>query len=115
MKNLSFVVLFLYASVIFAYDKEIIINNSKELREWCKNESSQYFLAQDITPYNWSSSWWNEGNFIKVKGSWLVERTYIEVRCSIRAGVSERYANIEIDKNTVKSPSIEHGKKNMDY
>ncbi len=111
MKSLYYGILLLYTSILSASDNNLIINNSEELNNWCRNESSQYFLTQDITPYNWSSSRINEGNFIKVKGRWLIKREYIEVKCSIRAGVSERYASITINKNSTKPHSSQHSKK----
>jgi hypothetical protein len=71
---------------------EKIINTTAELKSWCKNESSMYYLAQDITPYNWTASWWNEGNFLFVKGTWKIDKEEQTIQCSIRRGVTEKYA-----------------------
>lgn len=74
------------------YYEEKIINSTTELKEWCKNESSMYFLAQDITPFNWTASWWTEENFLHVKGAWKIKGKAKTIKCSVRRGVSEKYA-----------------------
>ena len=80
------------------YHEEIFINNTAELKEWCKNESSMFFLAQDITPYNWTASWWTEGNFLHVKGAWKINKEEATIKCSVRRGVSEKYVIWKIIK-----------------
>lgn len=74
------------------YYEEKIINSTTELKEWCKNESSMYFLAQDITPFNWTAFWWTEANFLHVKGAWKIKGKEKTIKCSVRRGVSEKYA-----------------------
>jgi len=92
MKVILATYLLLFSSPLLAHDEEIPINNTSELKLWCKNKSSEYFLAQDITPYNWTASWWSEGNFLHVKGSWKIGTKEHIIKCSIRKGVAEKYA-----------------------
>lgn len=73
--------------------EETPINNTTELKLWCKNKSSEHFLAQGITPYNWTDSWWTESEFLFVKGSWRVDTKDYVVLCTIRRGVAEKYAS----------------------
>jgi len=80
------------------YSEEKPINTSKELKAWCKNKSSEYFLAQNKTPYNWTDSWWNEGGFLFVKGTWKVGTEEHIVKCRVRRGVAEKYAAWELVK-----------------
>jgi len=74
------------------YHEEKILNTSSELKEWCKNESSMYYLAQDIAPYNWAASWWIDGDVIHVKGTWKINDKESTISCNVRRGVSEKYA-----------------------
>jgi hypothetical protein len=80
------------------YHEEMIINTTAELKDWCKNESSMYFLAHDITPYNWTASWWTDGNILHVKGTWEINEKETAIKCSVRRGVSEKYAVWKIVK-----------------
>lgn len=32
------------------------INTAAELRDWCKSETRNYYIARKFTPYNWSAS-----------------------------------------------------------
>ena len=77
---------------------EASINNDRELREWCKNKSAQHFIKNNLTPYNWTSSQWGEGNYLNVKGKWKVNNAVHVINCQVRKGVAEKYANIEITK-----------------
>ena len=96
MKIFVFILLVLSSFSVLSketiYYKEKLINSTADLKEWCKNESSMYFLAQDITPYNWTSSWWSEGNFLYVKGAWKINDGETTIKCSVRRGVAEKYA-----------------------
>lgn len=78
------------------YYKEVVIQNTAELKDWCKQESERFYVAQDLTPYNWTASWWTKGNFLHVKGTWHVNEEVAVIRCSVRRGASERYATWQI-------------------
>jgi hypothetical protein len=96
MKSLFLVMLALLPFSALAdetiYHEEKIINTSQELKDWCKNESSMYYLAQDITPYNWTASWWIDGDVLHVRGTWNINDKDTTIKCSVRRGVSEKYA-----------------------
>jgi len=79
-----------------SYEQETPINNSKELDTWCKNKSAQYYIKKELTPYNWTSSTWEKGHFLTVKGRWKINNSPKAITCRIRKGVSEKYAHMEI-------------------
>jgi hypothetical protein len=78
------------------HENDRVIENSFELREWCKDESEAYYIAKGITPYNWSDSWWEKGNTLFVKGNWLIGHDHISVECRIAKGARKKYASFEI-------------------
>lgn len=89
------------AAVAFAANaheakEEKIINTATELRDWCKSETRNYYIARKSTPYNWSASWWQEGNTLHVKGSWRVEPDNVEVLCQAAKGGSRKHASYDI-------------------
>lgn len=96
MKTLVVIYIMLFAVSSYAYGEEIQFNTSADLKSWCKNESAEYFLAKDKTPFNWSASEWNEGNIINVKGSWKVGVVEFVVKCRVRKGLQEKQAVISI-------------------
>jgi len=100
MKILFIISALIYSSFSYAEEEAIIINDTTELKEWCKNESSLHFTLNNKTPYNWTATWWSEGNIIHVKGEWLVDKKYVSVHCSIRKGAEEKYASLQISNDT---------------
>lgn len=78
------------------HDRNITIDTSSRLLEWCKAESEAHFIGTGVTPYNWSANWWEKGNVLRVKGSWLVGREHVEVNCHIAKGARKKYAVFEI-------------------
>lgn len=78
------------------YSGEKPINNSAELSRWCESVSSQYYLAKDLVPANWTSSRWAEDNNLFVEGSWRIGNKKHLIKCSVRNGVAEKYANWKI-------------------
>ncbi|MBK9132418.1 MAG: hypothetical protein IPM20_12380 [Gammaproteobacteria bacterium] len=97
MKRSFCLMIILLSGNVLAYDDdEVPIDNSTQLREWCKSESEAYFIAQDIEPRNWSASYWDEGNILNVKGSWRVGDKNVEVQCRIRRGAQTKYAMLQI-------------------
>ena len=80
------------------YSEENPINTTTELKSWCKNKSSEFFLAKGQTPYNWTDSWRTEGEFFFVKGKWKVDSKEYIINCRVRRGVAEKYATWEFVK-----------------
>jgi hypothetical protein len=72
------------------------IENASALRDWCKEESAAYFVAQGETPYNWSASWHDEGNRLLVEGDWLVGHAHVTVSCRVMRGARKKDAVYEI-------------------
>lgn len=78
-----------------AHGEDVIIEYSHELLEWCKTETEGYYVANGITPYNWSASWWEKGNTLFVKGHWLIENEHVAVGCRVAKGAKRKYAIFE--------------------
>ena len=83
--SLTLVVLFFTASVAEAKNRKVV-NSSETVRDWCEKKSYKYFRKKKLTPYNWTASWWDEGNSIVVKGEWYVEQKTAVVTCSAERG-----------------------------
>lgn len=96
MKRAVCLVLLLCPLAVQADDEDIPINAGSELRDWCKAETQANFVGMNVTPYNWSASWWDEGNMLIVKGSWLVRDKAVAVECRVARGALRKYAVYEI-------------------
>lgn len=97
MKYTIFLLLFLVAFQVDALDdEEVPINDAAELRDWCREESEAEFVAKNITPYNWSASWWQEGNMLLVEGYWRVGGDEVIVTCRVAKGARRKYAVYDI-------------------
>lgn len=70
--------------------------DSQAVREWCERQSKAKLRRQEMTPYNWSASWWDEVNRIVVEGEWRVNDGRARVRCEAERGRSLKQAEIEI-------------------
>ena len=86
----------LFTSSAAAHDEEVPINNSTELRDWCKAKSEAYFIGQGKTPYNWSASDVERGNALFVDGKWRVDGEYFGVTCNVARGGQRQYAKFEV-------------------
>lgn len=102
MKHGLWFILLLWSFIINAHEDDEPINYSSELLEWCQAESEAYYVAKNITPYNWSASWWEVGNIFYVKGYLLVNRERVDIECRIAKGAKKKYAVFEI------KPTVEH-------
>lgn len=104
MKLRLTVSLFLFFSSFWAhaddsdYDERMHVDNSSQLNTWCKNESAEYFLAHGLTPNNWVSSRWVDGEYLFVEGAWKVEGDKHKVECKVRKGIAEKYAKWKLDE-----------------
>ena len=91
------VALLLFAPASPAHQDDVPIMTASELRTWCQEESRALFVGQGVTPYNWSASYWDEGNVLHVKGSWRIGRAEAVVECRIARGAQSRFAVITVD------------------
>ncbi len=94
---------FLYSAFVRADEGMLPINNSSDLKEWCKNKSAEHFIARDITPYNWSVSWQTKGNILHVKGHWKIDGIRQVVKCRILKGAERKYAVMEMPSQTLSA------------
>lgn len=76
---------------------ERVIANESELSTWCEHEARHRYIAKNITPYQWTSRYFDRSNVLHVEGSLRAQGTDVPVRCRIARGARERYAIIEID------------------
>jgi len=72
------------------------INSGTELRDWCKDESEASLIGKGLSPFNWTASYWDQGNVLMVKGEWRVGDGNVSVECSVARGAESRYANLSI-------------------
>lgn len=97
MRYLAYLTLILAALGADAHEEEDEpIESASGLREWCKAESEAYFVAEGVTPYNWSASWHEEGNTLIVDGEWRVGSDQVAVTCRVMKGARKKNAVYEI-------------------
>jgi hypothetical protein len=91
MKSSVALILVLTASPAMAHHEETPINSGSELRDWCKEESEAAIIGKGMTPYNWTASYWDQGNMLMVKGKWRVNGSDVTVECRIARGAQARF------------------------
>jgi hypothetical protein len=79
------------------HDHDKIINQTSELVSWCQSEAESRYVAKNITPYQWTASYHDEGNVLYVDGRLRVHDDDVAVHCRIARGARESDAVIEID------------------
>src|ERR1700732_2784750 len=72
------------------------INSGSELRDWCKEESEATLIGKGLTPFNWSASYWDQGNVLMATGKWRVNGSDVTVECRIAQGAEARFAMMSI-------------------
>lgn len=88
-------VLFTVATTADASGKTVV-NGAAAVKEWCEKKSFKHFRKKKLIPYNWTASWWDEGNTIVVKGEWRVEQGRALVTCSAIRGEGLSGAVMEV-------------------
>jgi hypothetical protein len=96
MKKLLGLALAFAAPLALSHPEDRAINSGSELRDWCKAESQATFIGKGQTPFNWSASYWDEGNVLMVKGSWRVNESQVIVECRVARGAEARYATMTV-------------------
>jgi hypothetical protein len=86
----------LMASSAMAHREDTPINSGSELRDWCKEESEATLIGKGLTPFNWSASYWDQGNVLMAKGKWRVNGSDVTVECRIAQGAEARFAMMSI-------------------
>lgn len=66
------------------------------LQHWCELQSKDFFLSQNITPYNWSASGVVAGEAHLVRGRWKIGNDEQNVNCRVLKGAPKRFAVIQI-------------------
>lgn len=79
------------------YYQELVFNQASELVPWCKSEAEARYIAAGITPYQWTSRYYDRSNVLYVEGKLRVNGNDVAVTCKIARGARERYATIQID------------------
>lgn len=88
--------LLLLAGSAMADHRDRVINTASKLRDWCKDESEASFIGRGSTPYNWSASFYDEGNTLVAKGQWRVDGAVVTVECRVARGARAEYASMSI-------------------
>jgi hypothetical protein len=108
MKSIIYICVSIISSFAIAGDGNVPILNTSELQDWCRYKSADHFIAQDITPYNWSASWWTKINVLHVKGEWKVNNKKQVVKCRVLSGAERKYAIIEMPSQNLTALSYEN-------
>lgn len=74
------------------------------LRYWCELQSKDYFLSQNLTPYNWSASGVVAGEARLVRGRWKIANEVQNVNCRVLKGAPKRFAVIQIPSQPFTQP-----------
>jgi hypothetical protein len=82
---------------VYALGHERVISQASDLVPWCQSEAEARYVAKNITPYQWSASYHENGNVFYVEGKLRVHGDDVAVRCRIARGAREEYGAIEID------------------
>ena len=77
--------------------EEQVFTAAGQLMSWCRQEAESRYVANGITPYQWSSSYRDRSNVLYVDGRLRVDGRDVPVRCRVARNARERYAVIEID------------------
>jgi len=93
--------LLLFAALPAPAHEPRIISLASDLLPWCKAEAEARYIAENITPYQWTASYHDSGNALFVDAKLRVHGDDVAVRCRIAAGAREEYATIEIDDATL--------------
>ena len=97
MKRLVSLLVVLVASSAMAHREAARINSGSELRDLCKEESEEALIGKGLAPFNWSASYWDQGNVLMVKGKWSVNGSSVTVQCRIARGDEARFATMSIE------------------
>jgi hypothetical protein len=80
------------------HDHEIEFYQASALLPWCEAEARAHFVGQGITPYQWTSRYYDKGNMLVVEGKLRANGSDVPVSCRVARGARERYAKIEISE-----------------
>jgi hypothetical protein len=84
------------SSAMAGHHDEMVINSATELRDWCKEESEATLVGRGLSPFNWTASYWDQGNILMVKGQWRTEGANLIVECSVARGAQARLASLSV-------------------
>ena len=79
-----------------------IMANELDLAGWCEQEAKHRCIARNLTPYQWTSRYFERSNVLHVEGSLRVHGEDVQVRCRAARGAREQYAVIEIDDPAIR-------------
>jgi hypothetical protein len=97
MKLVLIFVLSLLSFSIAAHDQQHrIIYQASDLVSWCRDEAQARYIAQNITPYNWTASYHDSANILYVDGRMRVHDSDVEVHCRLASGARVEYGVIEV-------------------
>jgi hypothetical protein len=86
----------LLATPAMAHREDTPINSGSELRDWCKKESEAALIGKGLTPFNWTASYWDQGNVLMAKGKWRVSGSDVTVECRTSRGAEARFATMSL-------------------
>jgi hypothetical protein len=101
MERIAIIISLAFAVPAMAHDHTRTIDLAADLVHWCKSEAESRYVAKNITPSNWTASYYDRDGIFYVNGSLRAHDSNINVKCRIAQGAREEYAVIEIADPTL--------------
>ena len=87
----------LLVATVGAHERDRAIEQASDLVPWCHREAEARYVARNVTPYQWTASYQDDGNMLHVDGNLRVHYDDVAVHCRIARGAREEYGVVEID------------------
>lgn len=87
------------ASSVSANGRDVPINSATELRDWCRLQSEAALVGQGLAPFNWSATYWDDGDTLVAKGSWRTDAATFTVECRIARGARSQLASMSLQES----------------
>lgn len=97
MKRWTPIVVLAATLPVQAHDPDRVIEQASDLVAWCKAEAEAHYIAQGVTPYQWTASYHDRSNVLYVDGKLRADGRDVAVQCRIARGAREQHGIIEID------------------
>src|SRR5215468_3836269 len=80
-----------FGTAAFGHANDRIIAQASDLVPWCRSEAESRYIARNVTTYQWTASYHEDGSTLYVDGKLRVHGDDVAVRCRIAKGAHEEY------------------------
>ena len=98
IKIIASIILSLFSLSTYPSQKIERIENTLDLKIWCKSKTERFYLAKKIKPYNWTASWHTKGDILFVEGEWRIGSELESVLCFAKKGGKSKFAKFKFIK-----------------